>query len=265
MTGPVLATVRHGRPSRLPVPISTRPPATLLEPVQAALAAGQREQRGDEPFLLLARCQRSLAGGAQRLGAGLGVPERDLKQGPLPGQRRAQLVRGVRDELALGPERGVQPGQQLVEGVTEFLEFIFRAGHRDPLMQAARRDPPGRGRDCAQRAEHPPGHQPAQAHRGHRHDPKCDPRLDEQLVHRASAHPHRHLLQQRPARLLLRSGPAGAAASHAVVSVPMSASLTIGAIALAVVLAIAGGLLAGTFGGWRAARLRPAAALARLT
>jgi putative ABC transport system permease protein len=60
------------------------------------------------------------------------------------------------------------------------------------------------------------------------------------------------------------SGPVGAAASHATLSVPMSASVTIGAIALAVVLAIAGGLLAGTFGGWRAARLRPAAALARV-
>jgi len=60
------------------------------------------------------------------------------------------------------------------------------------------------------------------------------------------------------------NGPAGAAASHATVSVPMSASVTIGAIVLAVVLAIAGGLLAGTFGGWRAARLRPAAALARV-
>ncbi|HUB43057.1 MAG TPA: ABC transporter permease [Streptosporangiaceae bacterium] len=37
-----------------------------------------------------------------------------------------------------------------------------------------------------------------------------------------------------------------------------------GAIAAAVVLAIAGGLIAGGFGGWRAARLRPAAALARV-
>jgi ABC-type antimicrobial peptide transport system permease subunit len=36
------------------------------------------------------------------------------------------------------------------------------------------------------------------------------------------------------------------------------------AIALAVVLAIAGGLIAGAFGGWRAAQLRPAAALARV-
>jgi ABC-type lipoprotein release transport system permease subunit len=36
------------------------------------------------------------------------------------------------------------------------------------------------------------------------------------------------------------------------------------AVVLAVVLALAGGLIAGTFGGWRAARLRPAAALSRV-
>jgi putative ABC transport system permease protein len=35
-------------------------------------------------------------------------------------------------------------------------------------------------------------------------------------------------------------------------------------IGLAVLLAIVGGVLAGSFGGWRAARLRPAAALARI-
>ncbi len=56
----------------------------------------------------------------------------------------------------------------------------------------------------------------------------------------------------------------GPAASHATITVPMSASVTAGAIALAVLLAVAGGLLAGSFGGWRAARLRPAAALARV-
>jgi putative ABC transport system permease protein len=56
----------------------------------------------------------------------------------------------------------------------------------------------------------------------------------------------------------------GSAASHATIAVPMSASVTVGAIILAVLLAIAGGLLAGSFGGWRAARLRPAAALARV-
>ena len=63
-------------------------------------------------------------------------------------------------------------------------------------------------------------------------------------------------------------GPSGSlvapAASHATIAVPMSASVTVGAIVLAVLLAVAGGLVAGSFGGWRAARLRPAAALARV-
>jgi ABC-type antimicrobial peptide transport system permease subunit len=40
--------------------------------------------------------------------------------------------------------------------------------------------------------------------------------------------------------------------------------VTVSAILLAVLLAIAGGLVAGMFGGWRAARLRPAAALAQV-
>ncbi len=54
------------------------------------------------------------------------------------------------------------------------------------------------------------------------------------------------------------------AATHTTIAVPMSASVTVGAIVLAVLLAVAGGLVAGSFGGWRAARLRPAAALARV-
>ena len=47
-------------------------------------------------------------------------------------------------------------------------------------------------------------------------------------------------------------------------AVHLTAPVTISAVLLAVVLAIAGGLIAGTFGGWRAARLRPAAALSRV-
>ncbi len=58
-------------------------------------------------------------------------------------------------------------------------------------------------------------------------------------------------------------GRAGADAAHSV-AVHLSAPVTIGAVVLAVVLAIAGGLIAGGFGGWRAARLRPAAALSRV-
>jgi putative ABC transport system permease protein len=54
-----------------------------------------------------------------------------------------------------------------------------------------------------------------------------------------------------------------ATAGHTV-NVHLTAPVTIGIIIAAVLLAIAGGLVAGIFGGWRAARLRPAAALARV-
>ncbi|HYA49830.1 MAG TPA: ABC transporter permease [Streptosporangiaceae bacterium] len=55
-----------------------------------------------------------------------------------------------------------------------------------------------------------------------------------------------------------------AADAASAVTVHLSAQVTLAAVALAVVLAIAGGLIAGGFGGWRAARLRPADALARV-
>jgi putative ABC transport system permease protein len=47
-------------------------------------------------------------------------------------------------------------------------------------------------------------------------------------------------------------------------TVHLTPQITVGVIVAAVLLAIAGGLLAGAFGGWRAAQLRPAAALARV-
>ncbi len=58
--------------------------------------------------------------------------------------------------------------------------------------------------------------------------------------------------------------PALSAAAPHTTLVHLSAPVTASAIVAAVVLAIAGGLIAGGFGGWRAARLRPAAALARV-
>ena len=48
------------------------------------------------------------------------------------------------------------------------------------------------------------------------------------------------------------------------VAVPLHPSVSPGTLALAVLLAVAGALLAGLFGSWRIARLRPADALARV-
>jgi putative ABC transport system permease protein len=54
-----------------------------------------------------------------------------------------------------------------------------------------------------------------------------------------------------------------ASASHTV-AVHLTAPVTVDAVVAAVVLAILGGLIAGAFGGWRAASLRPAAALSKV-
>ena len=48
------------------------------------------------------------------------------------------------------------------------------------------------------------------------------------------------------------------------VTMDLTAPVSIELILIAVGLAVAGGLLAGAFGGWRASRLRPADALRRL-
>jgi len=48
------------------------------------------------------------------------------------------------------------------------------------------------------------------------------------------------------------------------VAVHLTAAVSANVIVLAVVLAVAGGLIAGIFGGWRAARLRPADALSKV-
>jgi putative ABC transport system permease protein len=57
---------------------------------------------------------------------------------------------------------------------------------------------------------------------------------------------------------------AGAGWLSRAVAVPMTPAITGGVIVLAVILALAGGLLAGSLGSWRIARLRPASALARV-
>jgi putative ABC transport system permease protein len=57
---------------------------------------------------------------------------------------------------------------------------------------------------------------------------------------------------------------AGAGWLSRVVAVPMTPAITGGVIVLAVLLAMAGGLLAGSFASWRIARLQPASALAQV-
>ena len=130
--------------------------------VQAALAAGQGEQRFDQPFLLLACGEHFLAGQAQGGGGGGGVCEGYLDHGAFEGERGAQLVGGVGDELPLGVEGGLQPGEQCVDGVGEVGELVGGARHGQPSAQVVFGDGPGGRGDlpaaaagCARRAASP--------------------------------------------------------------------------------------------------------------
>jgi ABC-type antimicrobial peptide transport system permease subunit len=59
------------------------------------------------------------------------------------------------------------------------------------------------------------------------------------------------------------AGPGRQAASKSL-DIALTAPVSLSIILIAVALAVAGGLIAGAFGGWRASRLRPADALRRV-
>ena len=150
--------------------------------VQSALGAGQREQRLDQALLLLARREHAPVAHAQRVGRRIGIVERDLGDGAGACERRPQLVRGVRDELALGGERRLEAPEQLVERVRELAELVVGAFEREATVQAVRRDLPRALVDRAQRAQHPARGEPADADREGGHDREGEARLLEQLM-----------------------------------------------------------------------------------
>jgi putative ABC transport system permease protein len=67
-----------------------------------------------------------------------------------------------------------------------------------------------------------------------------------------------------PGARAIQAVPGGAAAQPHTVHFPLHPSVTVGILVLAMILAVAGGLLAGWSGSWRIARLRPADALSRV-
>ncbi|MFF2187986.1 ABC transporter permease [Streptomyces sp. NPDC058155] len=67
-----------------------------------------------------------------------------------------------------------------------------------------------------------------------------------------------------PAGGLTRAGGPGAQSADKAIEIALTAPISASTIALAVGLAVTGGLIAGAFGGWRASRLRPADALRRV-
>ncbi len=148
----------------------------------ASFAAGQGEQCLQEALLVDAGFEEFLAGGAPLLDGCAGVAQRYLQQGAVEGERGAQFVGGVGDEVPLGGEGGFQAGQQVVEGAGEFFELIVGPGQGEPLVQAGGGDPAGGGGDGAHRPQYPPGDQPAEGEGECGHDGQRDAGLGQQRV-----------------------------------------------------------------------------------
>ena len=94
--------------------------------VEAALAAGQGEERIDELSLVLARVDGLLAGGSERVEGDGRVGQSHLEEGLAQHQRGAQFVGGVGDEASLGVERRFETSEEPVDGVAEVLELGVR-------------------------------------------------------------------------------------------------------------------------------------------
>jgi hypothetical protein len=63
-----------------------------LPAVEPALPAGQRQQRVDQPILLVRGAEHQLVGGAERFDGGVGVGQGDLDHRALPGEWCTQFV-----------------------------------------------------------------------------------------------------------------------------------------------------------------------------
>ena len=131
-----------------------------LPPVEAALARGEGQQRLEQSLLLLAERQQPSRGRAEGVDRRGGVGKRLLQQRPPQRHRRAQLVRRVGDEALLGAEGGLEPGEQVVDGVGEVLQLVAgaRAG-RGARAGCARRSAGSPRSSCAAGAG--PGPRPA--------------------------------------------------------------------------------------------------------
>ena len=150
--------------------------------IEPALAAGEGEEGFDQARLLVVRGEHLLGGGTPCGDRRVGVVERNLQQGALGGKGGAQFVGGVGDEVTLRLERSVEPPEQVIEGVPEFLQLVLRAVEGQALVQVGRGDPSGRAGDGPDGSQHPAGNEPAGEEGEHGHDGQRDSRVDEKLV-----------------------------------------------------------------------------------
>ena len=136
----------------------------------AGLAARERQQAVDQRLAPQHLLAHDVRGAPELVAARVRVGQRHLELGAHHGQRRAQLVRGVRHESPLARERRLEAVEHVVEGLGELAQLVVRAACGDAPVERVPAHGAGRGHDVAQRSQHAPGGQPAEQERqgGHR-------------------------------------------------------------------------------------------------
>jgi hypothetical protein len=112
---------------------------------------GQQEQRGDQGLQPGALGEDVL--GQLRHGDPVGVRTSHLGDLPDHRQRRAQLVGGVGDELALGPLAGVDPVEHRVERRGQPGQLVVAGGYGEPSVQVRAADLTGLAAHLLHRAQ----------------------------------------------------------------------------------------------------------------
>ncbi len=116
----------------------------------ALVRARQHQQVVGQPAEPPRVLERRLRTGAQALAV---AAQRHLELRLQHGQRRAQLVAGVRDEPALALDRRLEPVEQLVERLAEPVELVAGVRQRQPLGQVAVGDAGGAGAHALDRPQ----------------------------------------------------------------------------------------------------------------
>ena len=146
---------------------------------------GERDEVVDQPAHAVELVQEQRPG---LLDVRRPVGVHELEMPAEDGQRGAELVPRVVEELLLGAERGLEPVEHRVHRPRQ-LCHVVAAAHRDPGVEFGVRDAVGRAAEQPQGAQQPPGHQPlAERH----HD------QGQQRDHGEAARDARDLLLQRP-------------------------------------------------------------------
>ena len=135
--------------------------------VSPAVVAGQDEQRADEVLGMIDGDADVRRHGKQVVGGAVRVAD-DIDRRAHDGERGAQFMRSVGDELSLALERGLESFEHVVECLGQFAQFVAgtaRRDHADRLCSEASRA--AAVIRCTGRSDRPEKIQPRIAPRSH--------------------------------------------------------------------------------------------------